>query len=231
MSQYIFKRIEKKYVLNQNQYDMLIKDIEQHMEIDEFGKHTICNLYFDTNDYSIIRKSIEKPMYKEKLRLRSYGIPSPDSEVYLELKKKYKGIVYKRRVSMKLSEVKDYLEKGQTPIQDKQVMKEIDYFMRFYNNPIPKIYIAYDRIAYYTRENESFRITFDTDIRCRTTDLLLESGDEGELLFDKATYIMEIKAVAVMPEWLIDSLNKYRIYPQSFSKYGTIYTEKLTTVK
>lgn len=231
MAQYVFKRTEKKYILNQNQYDSLLKVIEQHMEADEFGMHTICNLYFDTDDYRIIRRSIEKPVYKEKLRLRSYGIPTPDDKVYLELKKKFKGVVYKRRVRMKLSDSKRYLETGELPFEDKQVMKEIDYFIKFYGNPIPKIYIAYDRIAYYTKDDESFRITFDSNIRSRSTDLLLESGDEGELLLEKGTYVMEVKAIAVMPDWLIRALDELEIYPRSFSKYGTIYTEKLATVK
>lgn len=228
MAQYVFQRKEKKYILNREQYKKLLKVIEQYMEIDEFGRHTICNLYFDTDDYRIIRRSIEKPIYKEKLRLRSYGIPTSDDKVYLELKKKFKGTVYKRRVCMKLSEAKQYLQTGEMPFEDKQVMKEIDYFIRFYGKPTPQIYIAYDRIAYYTKEDKSFRITFDSGIRSRKTDLLLESGDAGELLLENGIYVMEVKAVAVMPEWLIRSLEELEIYPRSFSKYGKIYTEKLT---
>lgn len=227
MAQYVFKRVEKKYILNQEQYDKLLEIIEQHMNLDQFGMHTICNLYLDTDDYRIIRKSIEKPVYKEKIRLRSYGIPGEDSSVFLELKKKYKGVVYKRRVKMTLEEAEQYLEKGEYPDNQKQVMKEIDYFMKFYGKPIPKVYIAYDRMAYFTEDDENFRITFDSNIRSRMNDLYLEAGDGGERLLPEEKHLMEVKAVDAFPRWLINAMDELKIYPSSFSKYGTIYTRKI----
>lgn len=227
MAQYVFKRVEKKYMLNQEQYDRLIAIIEQHMKQDEFGLHTICNLYLDTDDFRIIRKSIEKPVYKEKIRLRSYGIPDGNSNVFLELKKKYKGVVYKRRVQMTLEEAEKYLDEGEHAGDEEQVMKEIDYFMKFYGNPTPKVYIAYDRVAYFTEEDENFRITFDSNIRSRLEDLHLENGDRGEQLLAEDKHLMEVKAVGALPRWFIDVLDELRIYPSSFSKYGTIYTTKI----
>lgn len=228
MIQYVFKRKEKKYLLNKEQYDRLLEVILCHMKLDEFGLHTICNLYLDTGDFRLIRKSLERPVYKEKIRLRSYGIPTEDSEVFLELKKKYKGVVYKRRVEMSLREAENYFEKGEAPC-DSQVMKEIDYFMKFYERPKPKVYIAYDRMAYYSEEDENFRITFDTNIRSRFDDLSLESGDSGEELLEKDIYLMEVKAVGAMPKWMVVAMDELKIYPTSFSKYGTIYTKKVMT--
>lgn len=227
MAQYVFKRVEKKYMLNREQYEALLHIIEQHMQQDMFGLHTICNLYLDTDDFRLVRSSIEKPVYKEKIRLRSYGIPDENSGVFLELKKKYKGVVYKRRVKMTLSEAKQYLEKGECLGNDKQVMKEIDYFMKFYGGPVPKVYIAYDRTAYFTEEDKNFRITFDTNIRSRLDDLHLEEGDWGEQLISEGMYLMEVKAVAAFPQWLVEAMNRWKIYPTSFSKYGTIYTNKI----
>ena len=138
------------------------------MKMDNYGEHTICNLYFDTDDYELIYSSIEKPVYKEKLRLRSYGVPEKNSKVFLELKKKYQGIVYKRRVEMTFQEAINYLSQGIHPDCDSQILKEIDYFKNFYH-PVPKVIIAYDRIAYAGIEDKELRITFDKNTRCTTT--------------------------------------------------------------
>ena len=225
MAQCVFKRSEKKYKLNQQQYEAFMKILNRYMTLDQYGLHTICNLYLDTDDFRLIRRSLEKPIYKEKIRLRSYGVPNENSPVFLELKKKYKGVVYKRRVQMTLNEANTYLSTGTVPFADKQVMKEIDYFMQYYEKPVPKVFIAYDRMAYYTDEDENFRITFDTNIRYRYDDVRLESGDRGEKILPDDIYLMEVKAAGSLPRWIIDAFNELKIYPTSFSKYGTIYQE------
>ena len=224
--QAVFKRYEKKYLMNEEQYKALTAIIDGHMKVDKYGKHTICNIYFDTPDFYLIRRSIDKPVYKEKLRLRSYGIPTKDSKVFVELKKKYKGVVYKRRITMPLKEAYRYLTQGITT-DTSQIKKEIDYFMGYYH-PVPKMYIAYDRIAYFSEQDPNFRITFDSDIRYREDDLYLESGDHGEYLLDKGYHLMELKIVGAIPLWLTHALTELRIYPTSFSKYGNIYKKLLT---
>lgn len=109
MNQTVFKRYEKKYLLSLDQYHALISRIITRLRPDQYGKHSICNLYFDSGDFSLIRRSLEKPAYKEKIRLRSYGVPGPGDQVFLELKKKYDGVVYKRRVAMTLADARRYL--------------------------------------------------------------------------------------------------------------------------
>lgn len=222
----IFERVEKKYLLTGKEYELLIEGLAPHMEMDEYGLHTICNIYYDTDNFELVRTSIDKPVYKEKLRLRSYGIPSDTSKVFLEIKKKYKGIVYKRRVSMTLEESKRYLTHGIRPAENCQILREIDYFMKFYT-PIPKVYLAYDRIAFYGKEDSDIRITLDQNIRSRMEELDLAKGDYGKSLLDKDNYLMEIKVPTAYPLWLADILSDLRIYPASFSKYGNVYKEQL----
>jgi len=225
--QTVFKRYEKKYMLNRMQYEQLTAIINEHMKIDQYGKHTICNIYFDTDDYRLIRTSIEKPRYKEKLRLRSYGIPTLDTKVFLEIKKKFDGIVYKRRISFPLRDAYTYLADGTYLLEDTQIKKEIDYFLDFYR-PVPKMYIAYDRIAYFCEADANFRITFDSNIRYRKDDLFLEHGDHGDVLLGEDMHLMELKIAGAIPLWLVQAMSDLKIYPASFSKYGTIYKKLFT---
>ncbi len=225
MGKNIFNRVEKKYILSTKQYEDLIKALEGKMQLDKYGFSTICNIYFDTDNYELIRTSLDKPTYKEKVRLRSYGTPMLDSNVFLEIKKKYKGVVYKRRVEMTLQEAYDYIDKGNIK-EDSQIMREIDYCFKRYNLK-PAIFLAYDRYAYEGIEDKEFRVTFDFNIRSREYDLKLEKGDYGELLTEVPVYIMEIKTLGSMPMWFVKILSELQIYPHSFSKYGEIYKEKI----
>lgn len=222
----VFERYEKKYRLPEETYLQLIERLREYMQADQYGKHTICSLYFDAKDYLLIRRSIEKPDYKEKLRLRSYGIPSPDTNVYLELKKKLKGVTYKRRIAMTYLEAQQYLICGEQPPHSSQIMDEIHWFRRQYR-PVPKVLLFYERIALFGKEDSNLRITFDTDIRYRTDDFDLSSGDEGTPLLHPGERLMEIKASGALPLWLCRMLSELKIYPTSFSKYGTVYRKLL----
>lgn len=220
----VFKRTEKKYRITYQQYQQLIDMIEQYIVPDKFGKSTINNIYFDTPDWRLIRASIEKPtVYKEKLRIRSYGNPTAESKVFVELKKKYKGVVYKRRVDMSYIDSVRYLCKKEPPPVESQITREIDYFMRFYRNLRPRVSLFYDRIAYYSKDDKELRLTFDTNIRFRTKDFDLSKGDFGRVILDESEMLLEIKAAGAMPLWLIRALSELKIYPTSFSKYGTAY--------
>lgn len=222
----VFERIEKKYLLSEEKFNLLFQKIEPYMSIDKFGLHTICNIYYDTETFDLIRNSIEKPSYKEKFRLRSYGVPGEDSMVFLEIKKKYGHTVFKRRISLSLNEAEDYLERNIKPKKDSQILREIDYFIKLYN-PSKKVFIAYDRVALFGKEDESLRITFDTDIRSRTHNLDLRKGDFGMAINNFSGYLMEIKTSASLPLWLARILSELEIYPDSFSKYGSVYKQGL----
>ena len=226
MSQTVFKRYEKKYLLTPEQYEQLRKCLQEFMQIDEYGLHTISNIYFDTDTYELIRTSIEKPVYKEKFRLRSYGIPGQNDTVFLELKKKYKGVVYKRRVPMDLQQAMGYLVDKKQAVEKTQILSEIDWFFKMYE-PVPKVYIAYDRIAFFGKEDSNLRITFDTNIRWRDYDLDLSKGDYGEPIMEPDRFLMEIKIPGTMPLWLSHLLTKLGIYSNSFSKYGTCYQKNI----
>jgi len=220
-----FERSEKKYLLNETQYRALLEVLGLRMQADAYGEYTVCNLYFDTEHNDLIRRSIEKPDYKEKLRLRSYGAVTDDDKVFLEIKKKYKGVVFKRRIKVPYREIKAYLTDGTPPPSDHgQIFREIDYFLHFYQC-YPKLYLSYDRIAFAgTGEDKGLRITFDTNIRSRTDRLDLTIPPDGERLLADGTWLMEIKAPGAMPLWLTHALTQLSIYPTSFSKYGRIYT-------
>ncbi|MEA4853683.1 MAG: polyphosphate polymerase domain-containing protein [Christensenella sp.] len=220
-----FKRHELKYLMTAMQQKDLLEIMKKHMHPDEFGKSTICSIYFDTPNHVIIRRSMEKPEYKEKLRLRSYGVPSADGNVFAELKKKYKGIVYKRRIALREEEAMAYLEgKSHAPVCS-QITKEIDYFLTCYPGIAPAVYIAYNRTAYYGNGDPNFRVTFDRDIIWRNKNLRLSSGVYGENLLDDDVRLMEVKIGKAVPLWLAEVLSNMEVYKTSFSKYGRIYQQ------
>ena len=222
----VFRRVEKKYLITEEQYKLLLEKANDYIEIDTYDYSTICNIYFDTDDYLLVNRSIEKPIYKEKIRLRSYGIPKKNSKVFLEIKKKYKGIVGKRRVCIPLKEFYIYLETGKYPNCDMQIMNEIDYCFKLYHLK-PKVFLAYDRHSYRGIENKEFRLTFDKNIRSRTKDLYMEDGDDGIPLLKNGEYIMEVKTLGSFPIWFVNLLSILKIYPTSFSKYGNVYQKQI----
>lgn len=228
MSNYqdVFKRYEKKYLLNASQLSQFKLLTALYLEEDHYGTHTIANIYYDTDNYELIRTSIDSPIYKEKLRVRSYGIPKTDDMVFVEIKKKYKGVVYKRRVQMTLEEVNQYFQQGTLPVHTNQILSELTWFKERYA-PSPKAFIAYERTAYFGKENEALRITFDQNIRFRETELDLSKGHYGKPILEAGQTLMEIKIPGVMPLWLSQILARLEIYPSSFSKYGNCYKQYL----
>jgi hypothetical protein len=233
MSQYqgTFKRYEKKYLLSEKKYFMLMQRFDNQLKIDDFGKTTICNIYFDTPNHQLIRNSLEKPVYKEKLRLRSYGTPIEGDHVFVELKKKYKGVVYKRREQMELTEAERYLYDFLPAVKKTQITKEIDWFLNFYKDLVPSMYISYNRIAMYGIEDPELRVTFDSNILWREEEPYLEAGVWGTPLMEEGQRLMEIKIPGTMPLWLSHILNELEIYPVSFSKYGRGYEESIKSKK
>jgi hypothetical protein len=205
------------------------------MELDEYSRngdmYTICNIYYDTADNEIIRKSIEKPPYKEKLRLRSYGVVGPKDKVYLEIKKKYNGCVNKRRTSITLEAAYQYLETKQKPVaknsMNKQILDEIDFMVQRYQTLQPALFLSYERNAMFGIEDKEFRITFDNNILTRRYDLGLDYGIYGDLLLPKGQWIMEVKINNAAPLWFAELLSKYKLYPTSYSKYGTEYSKTI----
>ena len=223
----IFKRTEQKYLLTKKQYDELLEEMKSKFDKDKYFESNIENIYFDTDDYYLIVTSMDKPKYKEKIRLRSYSVPSLDDNVFFEIKKKYNKIVSKRRVEIKLKDYYDYINKGIIPLNcNQQIMEELDYSIKRYGLK-PKLFLAYDRYSYVAKDNNEFRVTFDYNIRSREDNLNLDYGSKGELLFDDEYYIMELKVLDALPMWFINILNKKKIYPVSFSKYGSIYEKKM----
>ena len=224
MYENIFRRVEEKYLLTEEEKTKLFKKIDKYLEKDKFYESTISNIYFDNKNSDLIVNSLDKPIYKEKIRLRSYNrLPSLDSEVFLEKKDKYEGIVGKRRIKMTLRDFYNYIDNNK--YTDSQIMKEIDYYIKYYDLK-PSIYIAYDRKSYRGKDDKNLRITFDTNLRSREENLRLELGDAGKKYFKNDYYIMEIKTLFSMPLWLVRSLSELNIFPTSFSKYGRIYEDK-----
>lgn len=238
-----FKRKEIKFLLNINQFKELLKVIDLYMEPDEYcvnGKeYGIYNVYYDTKDSFLIKESLSKPYFKEKLRIRSYFSPASDSDrVFIEIKRKIGGIVTKRRVAMTKKEADIYMKTGIRPITkkylDNQVLDEIDAFKKTY--PIaPAQYISYQRMAFFGKDDHDFRLTFDSNITDRRYDLSLGKECYGRQIIRPDQRLMEIKITDAMPLWLSDALSKLNIYKTSFSKYGMAYqnfvSEKITNEK
>ncbi|MCM1189736.1 MAG: polyphosphate polymerase domain-containing protein [bacterium] len=224
--QYIFKRYEKKFLLTREQYKAFVSGIGKWMTEDEYGIHTVCNIYYDTDNYDLIRTSIDSPLYKEKFRIRSYGVPGSSDTVYAEIKKKFNGIVYKRRVAATPFEVQRFLGGSRIAHEDAQIQREIQWFLHKYN-PTPKVFIGYERVAFVGRENPELRITFDWNIRWRQNELNLRAGMAGMPVLAEDRIVMEIKLVQAMPLWLAALLSELRIYASGFSKYGVCYRKHL----
>lgn len=221
--QNIFKRYELKYLLNEHQYEAIKQACERHTKPDKFGNSIVCSLYFDTENKVLIRRSQDKPMYKEKLRLRSYGIPKNEDTVFVELKKKYDGVVYKRRVEMTYEEAKRYLLGHGNPPYQSQIMKEIDYFLSYYKTIQPSMMILCNREAIVGVDESDLRITFDKNIRFREQELTLQTDLYGTPLMEPNQVLMEIKTASAIPLWLTGVLSKEKIFKTSFSKYGNAY--------
>ena len=225
-AQLTFKRYEKKYMIEPGRFDAFRKALDPYIKPDRFFSSTVCSIYYDTDNYSLIRNSIEKPVYKEKLRLRSYNVPTEDSPVFVELKGKFKGLVYKRRVMMKNQEAVEYLAGLRPSPVEGQVVREVDWFL--HENPVsPKAFIGCDREAYVVRDNEELRITFDENIRWRDRELDLSLGSHGENILPPGYVLMELKIPGAAPMWLARMLSEHCIFPAGFSKYGTCYKENL----
>ena len=219
---YIFKRIEKKYILTEEQYRFIRDHIDTRMSVDRYGETVINNIYFDNELDELIESSLKKPVYKEKLRLRVYGEADENATSFFEIKKKYQGVVYKRRISLPLKDAYDYIESGKLPQIEGNIPSEIDYMIKRYRLS-PKAYIGYRRIAMVDNEDPELRITFDTDVTSRYDNIALEEGLIGHRVLPEKTYLMEIKIPGAMPVWLARMLDELKIYPTSFSKYGKAY--------
>ena len=223
--QYVFERYEYKYLISKKQSEKLLSLIKEHMIPDRYGRTTIRNIYYDTPSYLLIRRSIDQPPYKEKLRMRSYSKAEPDSTVFIELKKKYDSIVYKRRLSMTEAQASLWLSDPRASISEGQIKNEISYFIEYYRDLAPTVFLSYERDAFLSTDSSGLRITFDDNILCRCQDLTLCSDVYGRRLLPEGTVLMEIKCIGGMPLWLTGFLAKEKIYKTSFSKYGTAYRE------
>lgn len=221
-----FKRREMKFLLDEEQYAFLRSEIEKHMTEDDFGRHTILNIYLDNHNNDLIRSSLGKPVYREKLRLRAYGNVEDNSEAFLEIKKKFRGITYKRRFELTYKALHDYITDGTPPDKRGQVFEEIDYMIRRMSLE-PKIVICYDREAYYGNDDKEFRLTFDGNVRFRRDELDLRSGDHGEYLITQPYTVMEVKSAGAIPIWLARTLSEKKIFHGSFSKYGNIFANEI----
>ncbi|MCH5249522.1 MAG: polyphosphate polymerase domain-containing protein [Lachnospiraceae bacterium] len=221
--QNVFMRYELKYIITQEQKEKIIKAMEPYMALDEYGRTVIRNIYFDTDNYRLIRKSIEGPAYKEKLRIRSYNKAKPKSTVFVELKKKYQSVVYKRRLPLSEISAMNWVAGEESCEEESQISKEIDYFLSYYENLHPVVFLSYEREAYYSPDGGDFRVTFDDNILCRQEDISLESDVWGTPLLEDGKVLMEIKCSTGIPLWMLNILSEEHIYKTSFSKYGTAY--------
>lgn len=230
--QMIFKRFEIKYMIDEAVFEKLMEVMDGYMIADEHGRSTVCSLYYDTPKHLLIRRSLEHPVYKEKLRLRSYGVAKPSDTVFVELKKKFCSVVYKRRIAMTHDKALLYLAgNGQiaesqitdSQIAHSQIASEINYALKIYENLAPAVLLSYEREAFYVRNNHEFRVTFDRNILWRDYDLSLDKGIYGTPILEDQKVLMEVKTDGAIPGWMVDFLTANKLYKTSFSKYGTAY--------
>jgi hypothetical protein len=221
--QAVFKRYEMKYMMTKRQQKVILEAMLPYMKLDDFGHTIIRNIYFDTDSFRLVRRSIEKPVYKEKLRIRSYKQADENDKVFVELKKKYDDVVYKRRESITLGATRQWIKNNTCFPKDTQIGREIDYFFKYYETLAPKVFLSYEREAFYSLDGSDFRVTFDENILAREEELSLAYDVWGEELIDDDKVLMEIKTSGGIPLWMTRVLSEQKIYKTSFSKYGTAY--------
>lgn len=219
----VFRRYELKYMLTVEEKEIILRAMERYMSPDKYGRSVIRNIYFDTDTYRLIRRSNEKPAYKEKLRIRSYCKVKDRDPVFAELKKKYRQVVYKRRILLPGDEAMKWLSGGECRRPSGQIADEIDYFIEYYRTLRPTVFLSYDREAYFSNDSSDFRVTFDDTILCRLSDLSLKSEVYGTPILPPDKVLMEIKCSGGIPMWMVSALSGNRIYRTSFSKYGSAY--------
>ncbi len=226
----VMKRYELKYLMDMRQTEYLRRKLSGHMKIDEFGLTSIASVYYDTPDSRLVRESMERPVFKEKMRLRSYGLATEVSPVFLELKRKYDGVVYKRRVQSTIPEAEAFFRGDALTGGETQIRKELEYFRNHYRNLIPSCLIIYDRTAYFEEEGD-LRLTIDLNPRYRTECLNLTDSMDGTSLLPAGWSILEVKVQGAMPLWLSEILSEGRIYKSSFSKYGEAFRQEYLKAK
>ena len=232
MAKHTFERREKKMLIDNSAVDDFVNDILEYMTPDEYNvggePYMISNIYFDDDGDNVIRHSVSKPLFKEKLRIRSYGVPDKDTKVYIEIKRKLKGVGTKRRAKLPLWQLNEYLETGKHPEDIKyineQVLCEVDYYRSTYN-VYPKVYISYMRNAYFGKDNKKLRLTLDRDITVRRYDLDLSLGSYGDKLLPEGKALLEIKFEGAVPLWFARVMSKYSLNFLSYSKYGTEFKQ------
>lgn len=224
-TQMVFRRYEIKYLMTRKQKERVLEAMKPYMELDAYGRSTIRNIYYDTDSFRLVRTSMEKPVYKEKLRVRSYRTAGPEDGVFVELKKKYEGVVYKRRIVLPEGTAMAYLAGKQKAPEPSQITREMDYFLSFYGTLAPKVFLSYEREAYYTKEPSEFRVTFDENILWRQEELSLGRGAYGESILKPGQTLMEIKTPGNLPLWMVKILSEEGLRKTSFSKYGNAYQQ------
>lgn len=225
--QTVFERREIKYLLNGQEKRRILEAMALYMALDAYGRATIRNIYLDTDNFRLIRRSLEKPVYKEKLRLRSYAPAHARDPVFVELKKKYKSVVYKRRLALpKAQAMQSFLRAAPLPVKS-QIAGEIEYFRNYYGALRPTVFLSYEREAYYALDGGGLRVTFDENILYRAEKLDLGAPIYGRALLAPGQTLMEIKIAGGMPLWLSRALTSQGIFPTSFSKYGSAYQDML----
>lgn len=227
-NQMIFQRYELKYLLSLRQQQAVLAAMEPYMVPDEYSHSSIRNLYLDTPDFRLIRRSLEKPVYKEKIRIRSYGRAQGEDTVFVELKKKYRSVVYKRRITMPQDRALACVS-GTAHWPDSQIGAELAYATDFYKTLRPAVFLSYERDSFRGMEDEDFRVTFDTEIRCRADHLTLDSDTWGVPILAPGQVLMELKVAGGLPLWMAHVLSEQGVFKTSFSKYGTAYQDILLT--
>ncbi len=227
--QNVFERYEIKYFLTKTQKEALMKEMDKRMQSDKYGRTTIRNIYYDTDNFRLIRDSLDHPVYKEKLRIRSYQRAEIGDMVFVEIKKKFEDVVYKRRVAMPRIAAENWIDYRKPLAFSSQITSEIDYLVDFYEGLSAKAFLSYEREAFSDNKNPEFRLTLDENILARDTELNLGSDIWGQPLLPHGMTLMEVKIAGAMPLWMANFLSSNNIQKVSYSKYGTYYRNCLSS--
>ena len=232
-----FSRYEFKFPVKYDDMDRMLDDLAPYVgqdeHTDENGYYTISSIYLDNDTWQCFYETINRDKYRQKVRLRVYGSVDNNSICFFELKAKFKGLVGKRRVKMRLGDAMTFIKEcnaGHDPdintfeCSNRQILKELKHII-LTKSLKPTVVVSYERLALFSKDDPDLRITFDVNIRTRDTELDLTKGTGGDYVTSEDTAILEVKTSKNIPYWLVGILKKYNYKDQTFSKYCSHFSK------
>lgn len=223
-------KIIAKYELTYGQYSQLRKVGYSHLVEAPAGVHGLSALYFDTDDFELIREFQTDGPYQELFRMRTSEVLMKESLVSMEIIKRFEGRASQRHVLIPYVNAQSYLLDYRQYVNEQsieaQISREIEYLVGG-KSLAPKVVISSDRLIMNCTKKVPLEVEFDFNIRWRTSDFDLRKGNYGEFVDPTLNVLMTIKSDGSYPGWFSELLQQLDVQPSTFSSLMVTYQEHL----